>query len=161
MHTHTSHTRDAALRQLHRINRWLIAVSVVLTGVFAEAAAQAFPGRTTKVASASRAKRSRAHTRGSSHASTAGPLQPPARAPQATRESSAPQESAEPAQEATTTPESAPAQETATTQESTPAQQSPTQESTPAREPAPAAEPTPTHETAPAEEPAPVVSGGS
>jgi hypothetical protein len=140
MHTHTSHTRDAALRQLHRINRWLVAVSVILTGVFAETAAHAFPGRTTKAASASRAKRSRVHTRGTSHASTTIPLQPPAQAPQATSESSSSREPAAPAQKAV-----APAQEpTLAAQEQTPA-----------------AEPTPSHEAAPAEAPAPVVSGGS
>ncbi len=64
MPIHTTHTRDAALRQLHRINRWLIAGSVVLTGAFAEAAAHAFPGKTTKTASASKVKR-QAHASGS------------------------------------------------------------------------------------------------
>ena len=33
MRTHTAHTRDAALRQLRRANRWMIAGSVALTGV--------------------------------------------------------------------------------------------------------------------------------
>ena len=48
MRNHTTHTRDAALHQLSRINRWLIAGSIVLTGVFAEVAAHAFPGKTAK-----------------------------------------------------------------------------------------------------------------
>jgi hypothetical protein len=61
MPINTTHTRDAALRQLHQLNRWLIAGSVVLTGVFVEAAAHAFPGKSTTT-SASKAKRSRAHT---------------------------------------------------------------------------------------------------
>ena len=39
-------SRDAALRRLTRVNRWLIAASVTLTGVLTEVAAQAFPGKT-------------------------------------------------------------------------------------------------------------------
>jgi hypothetical protein len=45
MRDHGSQTRDAALRRLGRANRWLIAGSVTLTGVLAEVAAQAFPGK--------------------------------------------------------------------------------------------------------------------
>lgn len=46
MRQHSGHARDAALRRLSRVNRWLIAGSVALTGVLTEVAAQAFPGRT-------------------------------------------------------------------------------------------------------------------
>ncbi|HEY3827807.1 MAG TPA: hypothetical protein VGL57_01295 [Solirubrobacteraceae bacterium] len=98
MPIHTTHTRDAALRQLHRLNRWLIAGSVVLAGVFAEAAAHAFPGKTAKTTSASKVKRSRAHTTAPSTTTTHS-LQPPAQAPQATTESSSSPESTTPSQE--------------------------------------------------------------
>jgi hypothetical protein len=45
MRHHTTHTRDAALLRLNRINRWVIAGSIVLTGVLADVAAHAFPGK--------------------------------------------------------------------------------------------------------------------
>jgi hypothetical protein len=155
---HTTHTRDAALRELGRLNRWLVAGSVVLTGAFAEAAANAFPGKTSKPTAARGAKSSavRAHTPAKT---TTHPLQPPAQAPQAAAEAQSSTQAA-PAQE------SAPAQEThESAPESAPAQES--HESAPAQEPAPEPE---THESAPAQEPAPepepeasapVVSGGS
>ena len=41
---HDSRSRDAALRRLRRTNRWLIAGSAVLTGVFVDRAASAFSG---------------------------------------------------------------------------------------------------------------------
>jgi hypothetical protein len=151
---HTTHTRDAALRELGRLNRWLLAGSVVLTGAFAEAAANAFPGKTSKPAAARGTKGSavRVHT----PAKTAThPLQPPAQAPQA-------------ATEAQSSTQAAPAQEPAPAQgthESAPTQES--HESAPAQEPAPepgAHESPPAQEPAPEPEPeasAPVVSGGS
>jgi hypothetical protein len=46
MRQSTSHTRDAALRRISHANRWLIAGSVALTGLLADVAANAFPGRT-------------------------------------------------------------------------------------------------------------------
>ena len=49
MRTHTTHARDAALRKLRRLNRWMIAGSIALTGVLADVAANAFPGKTIKV----------------------------------------------------------------------------------------------------------------
>ena len=143
MPIHTTHTRDAALRQLHRLNRWLIASSVVLTGVFAEAAAHAFPGRTTKTTSASKVKQSHARTSVPA-TTTTHPLQPPAHPPQATSESSSSPESTAPSQE------SAPAQESP-----------PAQESAPSQEPTTTGETSPTHESSAPEESAPVVSGGS
>jgi hypothetical protein len=144
--THTTHTRDAALRELKRVNRWLIAGSVVLTGVLADVAANAFPGKTTKSAGAA-SKASKAHSKhaGSASKTTTGVLRPPEQAPQAgTEAESAP---TEPAQEA------AP-------QESAPAQQAPAQEAAPEQESAPAQEAAPSQEAAP-EESGPVVSGGS
>jgi len=159
---HTTHTRDAALRELGRLNRWLVSGSLVLTGVFAEAAAHAFPGKKTMPASASGANSSaRRHT--PAKTSTTHPLQPPAQAPQATAEShSSTTQSAHesaPAQEAAPSQESAPAQEPSPAHESAPAQ-----EAAPAQESAPAQEAAPPRESAPAPEPeasAPVVSGGS
>jgi hypothetical protein len=149
---HTTHTRDAALRELGRLNRWLVSGSLVLTGVFAEAAAHAFPGKKTKPASAGGANSSaRRHTPAKS--STTHPLQPPAQAPQATAESHSATTKSAPA------PESAPSQEAAPVQESAPAQ-----EAAPAQESAPAQEAAPPTGSAPAPEPeasAPVVSGGS
>jgi hypothetical protein len=142
--THTTHTRDAALRQLKRVNRWLIAGSVVLTGVLADVAANAFAGKTTKGAAS---KASKAHSKhaGSASKTTTGVLRPPEQAPQAgTEVESAP---TEPAQEATP-------------QESAPAQEAPAQEAAPEQESAPAQEAAPSQEAAP-EESGPVVSGGS
>lgn len=144
MRIHTTHTRDAALRQLNRMNRWLVAGSVVLTGVFAEAAAHAFPGRTTNGVATDRGKRSGADPSSSSK-TTPQALQPPAHAPQAATESSP----------SSQTP--APTEETST----------PSQESPPASEPDQAQESATTRETAPtqasasAEESGAVVSGGS
>jgi hypothetical protein len=138
--THTTHTRDAALRELNRINRWMVAASVLLTGALTDVAAHAFPGKKLEHGAADSAKRAAAHTsrakahtgRGASKAGATGSLEPPAQAPRAVAEPSSS------AQEVTTT----------TTQESAPAQESaPTQESAPA------------HESAAA--PEPVVSGGS
>src|SRR5271165_1475618 len=76
MRIHTTHTRDAALYQLRRANRWLIAGSVLLTGVFTEAAASAFPGKTTK-APARHGGRATAPSSGSS-TTTPKQLAPPA-----------------------------------------------------------------------------------
>jgi hypothetical protein len=59
---HTSRSRDAALRRLHRANRWLIAGSATLTGVLTAVAASAFPGKTLK--------ETRARSAGKAHRST-------------------------------------------------------------------------------------------
>lgn len=142
---HTTHTRDAALRQLGRINRWLIAGSVVLTGVLADVAASAFHGKTLGAKSSAggrHAKRS-----GSSHTTT-GVLRPPEQPPREGSES-------EPAQEAQP---GEPAQESAP-QESSPSESAPQQESSPSTEAAP--EQSAPAQEAPAEEGGPVVSGGS
>jgi hypothetical protein len=56
MRIHTSHTRDAALWQLRRMNRWLVVGSVALTGVLAEAAARAFPGKTIRSGQSAKAR---------------------------------------------------------------------------------------------------------
>jgi hypothetical protein len=145
MRIHTTHTRDAALRDLNRITRWLIAGSLVLTAVLSDVAASAFAGKTVK----HRDTRGRERARVSAHHSTAptstGQLSAPAHAPKATQPSTTESAPApEPAHE------SAPAEPA---RESAPAQE-PTHESTPAQEPV--------HEAAPEPEPSgPAVSGGS
>ena len=157
MRSSITNSRDAALRRLARINRWLIAGSVALTAVLSEVAAQAFPGRSTTAAK-SKAKPSAHHaSQPAGGASTsAGSLQPPAHAPSAGAEV---QPESPSGSQAATPPETS--HESAPAQEAAPAEQ--THESAPApHESAPAPEPAPARESAPAQEPsAPVVSGGS
>jgi hypothetical protein len=143
---HTTHTRDAALRQLSRANRWLIAGSVVLTGVLADVAANAFPGKSAGNASHTKAKGHTKHAPSSAAKTTTGVLRPPAQAPKSEAKSSQQAAPAEPAQESAPAPEQTPAQE-------------PAQESAPAPEAAPEREAP--SQPAPAEESGPVVSGGS
>lgn len=140
--------RDAALRRLQRSNRWLIAGSVALTAVFAEIAANAFPGKTLKPAGASKAGAS--HNR--SAKTSTQPVKPPVQAPTATPEGQAS------AEEPPSSSESAPSQEPAPAQESAPAPEpsEPAAESPPAGEAAPEPAPAPVEQQAP-----PVVSGGS
>jgi hypothetical protein len=134
MRQFTSHTRDAALRRLSRANRWLIAGSVALTGVFAEVAANAFPGKTVHKGSSGARSSSKATSAPSTTTTTPGPVQPPASPPE-----SAPQSGSE---------------ETGSAQAP---QQS---EAQPSREAAPSGEAA--QQQAPAQESSgPVVSGGS
>ena len=144
----STHARESSLRKLTRINRWLIAASIALTGLFVEAAAHAFPGKSTaRAAAAARHAHAHAdHRHHVRHSSTrTQSLNPPAQPPQATTESSVPAEPAAP-------------QASAAPSEEAPHEAAP--ESGPV-EPAP--EPEATHEStpAPAEEAPPVVSGGS
>jgi hypothetical protein len=165
MRIHTTHTRDAALRELHRLNRWLVAASVLLTGALTDVAAHAFPGkklsgspaRATRAAT-KRSKDGAGQPQGTAAKAASKPLAPPAEAPQAANEASSPQQSeVAPAQESAPAHESAPAQESVPAQE--PAESAPAQESPPSHESAPASEPTP--EAAPEPAPEAVVSGGS
>jgi hypothetical protein len=78
MRNHTTHTRDAALLRLSRINRWLVAGSIVLTGVLADVAANAFPGKTKRSSASSSARRSETHK-----SSPTGVLASPEQAPEA------------------------------------------------------------------------------
>jgi hypothetical protein len=80
--------RDAALRRLRRVNRWAIAGSVALTGLFAEVAADAFPGRTVKTDSTRQGDGAGTGHRssGSSSPDSSSTLQSPTQAPQATEE---------------------------------------------------------------------------
>ncbi len=148
MRFHTTHVRDSSLRRLSRVNRWMIAASVALTGLFTEAAAHAFPGKSSSKAAGlnerTRSHHSR-HAHSSTQKSTTAPqaLHPPESAPQATAESTAPAEaerSEAPAEEPA--PQRAPAEEPAAPEPEV------------AHESAP--EPAPEQEAAP-----PVVSGGS
>lgn len=141
---HDSRSRDAALRRLRRTNRWLIAGSAVLTGLFVDLAASAFSGHASS-ASAHTPVRHKAH-----RTTTTQPLKPPAQAPKAASPAPQSTEAPQPAEERA--PEAAPPTHEAvpeTTHEAAP-------EAT--REAAPE-----THESAPApSEPSePVVSGGS
>jgi hypothetical protein len=141
--------RDWALRRLSRLNRWLIAVSVVLTAVLAEVAAQAFPGKTI-AATRTRQTSPDARAGGRSEGSP-GPLRPPSQAPQAAPEAGEEQGSG-----------SAPGQESALGQEPAPSQESaPGQEPAPSQQAAPSQEATPGESSPPAEPSGPVVSGGS
>jgi hypothetical protein len=142
MRIHTTHTRDAALNKLQRVNRWMIAASVALTGGLSAIAANAFPGKTVKGTAGRHGTRTKAKATHSGGTST-GVLRAPEQAPRSSSESEA--SSAE-----THTEAQAP-------------QEAPEQESAPAEEPAPSQESAPSQETAPAE-PAPetpAVSGGS
>jgi hypothetical protein len=150
-HDRTS-LRDAALRRLQRSNRWLIAGSVALTGVFAEVAANAFPGKTLKTTGGSRTG---GHPHSGAKTSTQ-PVKPPVQAPTATPEAQAPAEESSPS----TSGESVPSQEPAPAEEAAPSSEpAPSRESAPAHESAP-----PVRESAPPPAPErapPVVSGGS
>jgi outer membrane biosynthesis protein TonB len=159
MRSSTTYTRDAALRKLARINRWLIAGSVALTAALSEAAAQAFPGKST-------AAKSKGKSAGLQHHASqpsGGSLQPPAQAPSAGGEAQHEPSSGSQSEPAPATPsESPPAQEPAPAQEAAP-QESTHEPAPPPRESAPSQEsqaPAPAQESAPAQE-APVVSGGS
>jgi cytoskeletal protein RodZ len=148
MRIHTTHTRDAALRDLNRITRWLIAASLVLTGILSDVAASAFGGKAAKHGAPKKAPAAG----GANQTSTSTtPLSPPAQTPTTPSESST--------QSAPSSEQPAPSQEPApeAAHESAPAQE---------REPAHEAAPEATHEAAPeapreAAPEAPVVSGGS
>lgn len=174
---HTTRTRDAALHRLGRVNRMLIAGSVVLTGLLTDVAAHAFPGKTAiKSGSATAAKaksargQARAHIGASStshDSSTSKTLRSPAQAPRATSESTTTKESttapeSTSAKESTSAPESTSAKEATAAQESAQAKEATaTQESSQAQKAA-APESTQTEAASTSQESsAPVVSGGS
>ncbi len=144
--SHDTRSRDAALRRLRRTNRWLIAGSAVLTGLFVDLAASAFSGH----ASSASAKSTR---RANSHHSSTKQLKPPTQAPKAAAPQPAPQ-TTEAAPEA-----EAPAEERAS-EPSAPAREAAPE---PAPEAAPEAHEPETQESAPppSEPSEPVVSGGS
>lgn len=144
MRRHATHARDSSLRRLSRVNRWLLAGSLTLTGVLTEVVAHAFPGsaHASSSGTAAKATRHKHSSRLSTHGSSStGTLTPPAQAPEASESSS------EGSSEAPTEPTPEAAREPAPAEE-------------PAREPEPAPEPEVAPEPAPEAE-APVVSGGS
>jgi cytoskeletal protein RodZ len=65
--------RDAALHRLSRINRTLIAASIIATGLLTDVAAHAFQGKTTKSASTTSARHS---LKQSTRRSTSSPASP-------------------------------------------------------------------------------------
>jgi hypothetical protein len=74
------------VRKLTAANRWMIACSLALTGVLAEAAAHAFPGK--KLASKSARAASRSPGRSAHSSETPESFHPPEQAPQASGEAS-------------------------------------------------------------------------
>ncbi|HEY1449505.1 MAG TPA: hypothetical protein VGF47_01030 [Solirubrobacteraceae bacterium] len=148
MRRHATHDRDNSLRRLSRVNRWLIAGSLTLTGALTEVAAHAFPSSATGSAAPAHAKHKRRRGHNSRptahHAPSTSALKPPAHAPEASESST------EPSGEATSEPSAE------ATHEAAP----PAEGSAPAPEAAPEVQtaPEPTHET---EASTPVVSGGS
>lgn len=75
---HTPRTRDAALRRLGSANRWLVAGSAAITGIFTAIAANAFPGHTVKSGTAA-ARNARSEAATKRHART---LSSPASTPE-------------------------------------------------------------------------------
>ena len=135
IHRHSTHARNAGLDRLRRANRFLIAGSIALTGVLADVAANAFPGKSLKSQGTSDSAK-RARSQSSSSGASTVPLAPPEHAPQASAESERPAGESSPSQESSS---SAP------------------QESSSSK-----ASPEAPRESAPAQEAsAPVVSGGS
>jgi hypothetical protein len=163
----SSQSRDAALRRLSRCNRWLLAGSVMLTGVFTEVAAQAFPGKTRTAkgagtnANASRSRHHATHIHATHKLSPAKALKSPAQAPEAASstltQASGETQAANPEQtatsrEAASTPE---AQTTTPEQTTTPTETAKTTET-------PTSAESSSESSSPSESsPAPVVSGGS
>ncbi|HWX97365.1 MAG TPA: hypothetical protein VNZ01_11000 [Solirubrobacteraceae bacterium] len=149
MPTHSTNARDAALQRLRRTNRWLIAGSVVLTGVLSDVAANAFAGKTIKAGA--NAKKSGGSSSAGSSRVKAQPLSPPAQAPQGSTTTEAP-----PSQESS---QAAPSQESQQSAPESSQQPAPSQES---QQPAPSQEAAPSQQAAPSQEAAPpAVSGGS
>ncbi|HEY2719811.1 MAG TPA: hypothetical protein VGI52_09280 [Solirubrobacteraceae bacterium] len=153
MRRHATHDRDNSLRRLSRVNRWLIAGSLTLTGVLTEVAAHAFPSSAAGSGAASahaKPKRRNSHNgrlRTHHNASTSA-LKPPAHAPEASGSS------AEPSGEVTSEPSAE------ATHEAAPEAAPPAEQAAPAPEAAPEVQTAPErpHET---EASTPVVSGGS
>jgi hypothetical protein len=159
----SSRSRDAALHRLSRCNRWLLAGSVTLTGVFTAIAAQAFPGKARTGAAAkgagtsgkaARSRRHATHAHAAHRSSPSKALTAPAQAPEGTSTSS--QDSgegevtkAEQAATSTQASSSAPEAQTSTTEQTT----TPTE--------TPQTTETPTSGSSSESSSAPVVSGGS
>jgi hypothetical protein len=149
LHIHTTHTRDAALLKLKRVNRWLIMGSIVLTGVLADVAASAFPGKTKTTAKG--ATGTHRHTKKSD---PVGVLAPPAKAPESAPNSSSGEGSADPPSEGS-------AGEGSSAGESPQSSEAPSPETSTAPESSSEAQSEAQSEEPSAESSGPVVSGGS
>ena len=112
MRHHATNTRDAALRKLARINRWLIAGSVALTAVLSEVAAQAFPGKSARQAHRAQPPSTRAARASQAAPDAPNPAGATGEAPSTTTEA-APETVQEAPQSAEAPAESAPAPESA------------------------------------------------
>jgi hypothetical protein len=78
--------RDAGFAMIGRINRWLVAGAVVLSGAISLAAAKSFHGHSTAGASSAAARRS--SSAGSESGTSSGGFQQPAQAPSSAAPSS-------------------------------------------------------------------------
>ena len=145
LHDHSTHSRDAALQRLRSINRWLIMGSIVLTGVLADVAASAFPGKTKTTAKG--AAGTHRHTKKSD---PVGVLAPPAKAPESAPNSSSGEGSAD-------RPSEGSAGEGSSAGESPQSSEAPSPETSAAPESSSEAQ----SEAPAAESSGPVVSGGS
>lgn len=96
--------RDAALRRLLLAKRWILAVSLAVTGALAGLAANAFPGKTIKTStSGASSEQSAAESSSSAGSSTEGSsssLAPPEQTPQTAEQGSPSGEQGQPATEA-------------------------------------------------------------
>jgi hypothetical protein len=97
------HTREAGLRKLLLAKRWIVALSVTLTGVLAAVAANAFPGKTIKTgAPAGGSERGAVGASSSGEPSgegAPGSLEPPEQAPQSGEEQATEQQPESPSSE--------------------------------------------------------------
>ena len=80
-----TNVRDAGLRLISRLNRWMIAGSIGLAGVISLVAEQSFKGRTARAATTSSSQSSSSSSSGSgstsSSSSGSGSIQQPSQAP--------------------------------------------------------------------------------
>jgi hypothetical protein len=106
----SSHAREAGLRRLVVLRRWIVAGSVALTGVLAAVAANAFPGKTikppgvhrTSEGSSSETSTNTGEQASGSSESSSSSVTPPEQAPQSAEGQESPpvEESGQAAQEA-------------------------------------------------------------
>lgn len=91
MNSRAASARDAGLELIRRINRWMIAGAIALTGVISLVAARSFHGHTASAATSSQASQpSSSGSAASSSDSSGGGLSQPAQAPSSSSGSSAP-----------------------------------------------------------------------
>jgi hypothetical protein len=159
MQRHTPRTRDIALRRLTSVNRWLVAGSAALAGVFTAVAANAFPGHTIKREASNESSRTRAHkaTNGGNSPSSPSQLKSPATSPEA--DSGSGTESSESSPNTTPEARTTPEESTTPRAEAPPAEETKASETSPSEASRAPETQAPTETTTQPE--APVVSGGS